>query len=291
MAQTKLKISLITLILAFSFAQHSLESETSHKGSISSLSLLYDTLSDFPNVNTSKRNYFRNQRSKYIPFQESSGCSLEKTGSVESIHYYGVRCDGSLREGLIFFSKNSLNSKSAKGYFKILGTERIGKKNFIKIAMNLDNSISEIKPSYTNDTDFNYDRKVTKKNKVTKPYTIAPTNANLTYFRTIAFDKNRRQEAPSGLEIFFDHTCPLKFVEVDESFYWDNTISYIFEISCIKNTPYALVRVPGNKQNKLVASNHVAKTPEKGDSFLARLKLRKLTNEQAYWEDFKIYYE
>ncbi|MDZ4724545.1 MAG: hypothetical protein SH817_00200 [Leptospira sp.] len=231
------------------------------------------------------------QKKNIFPLTDVSGCSLVKTGNFDTIDYYGINCNGRTREGLISYPSQRTSQKVSIGNFLLHGEEKIGKKKFFKITVANSKKIQSNEQKYYNDTEFelNVNKPTLKQNS--KPVIEKVTNANLSYFKSIVVDPNRRKEAPSNLEIFFDHTCPLKFFEIDQSFYWDNTISFVFEISCAKNTPYVFVRVPGNKQNKLVVSNKITNTPNKGDSFLAKLTLRKITNEQAFWEDFKIYYE
>lgn len=287
MEPLKLKLSLTLLLLFYGLTPGPILSK-------STLPLLHEVLGDRNASKGSQQDMIHKYRSVNLPLSDASNCHLQKTRAISTVFYYGINCDGNLREGLIFFSRERRKDTIQDGFFRLLGVERIGKRDYIKISLNQSESKSLDNGGYASDIEFNYLKKPPSRLKVEKQEKIARdhlSNANLTYFRTIAFDENRRKEAPSGLEIFFDASCPLKFKEIDESFYWDNTISFVFEISCVKNSPYAILRVPGNKRNKLMASNHEAKTPEKGDSFLAKIKLRKITNEQAYWEDFKIYYE
>jgi|GEM_PF-2556877 len=294
MAQTKLKITIIASLVLISSAKVPVKSESNLAGSHTSLSMLYGALDNYPRADPFKHGIPKNYRSKFFPIKDSSDCKLQETGKIDSVRYFGIQCEGELREGLISFGNQKSIPHIPDGSFKILGKEKIGRKIFVKIVLSPRANKPSLQAKQSNDTEFNYEQisgTKKKKEKSIEKQSDLSSNANLTYFRNIAFDKNRRKLSPSGLEIFFDHTCPLKFLEVDESFYWDNTISFVFEISCVKNSPYAIVRVPGNKKNKLVVSNQEAETPQKGDSFLARLKLRKLSNERAYWEDFKIYYE
>lgn len=287
MEPLKLKISLTLLLLFSGLTPRPILSK-------STLPLLHEVLENGGASKASFHKTIKKYQSVNIALRDLSNCQVQKTNTISTVFYYGINCDGNLREGLIFFSTERRSDKIPDGFFRILGLERIGKRDYIKISLSPSVSKNIDSNGYPSDTEFNYYKKSPLRQKVEKKANISNNNlanANLTYFRTIAFDQNRRKEAPSGLEIFFDASCPLKFKEIDESFYWDNTISFVFEISCVKNSPYAILRVPGNKRNKLMASNQEAKTPEKGDSFLARIKLRKITNEQAYWEDFNIYYE
>jgi hypothetical protein len=291
MAQFKSTLLIACILFVQLFSLQPLASETVSKSKHGNLRELYAILATFPNLSTSALKQLKNRNLEFFSRDSDSSCELVKTESVQSISYYGVRCDQNLREGLIQFSKNKRHKNIPKGYLRIAGHEKIGRKTFIQIALNSNAVLSKESHVSQIDTEFDWNRKqVTSKKSETKS-NPSDSNSNLSYFISIAYDKNRRKESPSGLEIFFDWSCPLKFIEKDESFYWDRTISYVFEITCVKNTPYTLLRVPGNKQGNLVASNIEAKNLIVGDRFYGRLKMRKITNEQAYWEDFKLYYE
>lgn len=253
-----------------------LNSDPSRDSKMKSLSMLYEELSMFPKIPSNSLQKLKETTRFILPMNDENDCQLVKIDELSSVGYYGVRCNGLIREGLISFSTDSKSKKIPPGQFQIIGRERIGTKDYIRISLNK-SSLSNVHLSRTIKAKRNEYKQI--------------SNPNLAYFKAIAYDSNRRKESPSNIEIFFDPSCPLKFREVDQSFYWDNTISYVFEISCVKNTPYSVIKVPGNKQHQLVASNRGTTEIKIGDRFLAKIRLTKITDEQAYWDEFKIYYE
>jgi len=285
------KILKLLFLLIF-IVQYDLKSgEVIHNSPKLNLSKLYESLGT--ENKKEKLSLFRHWIGKKHLFAntDGDGCSLIQTQSFETVKYFSISCGGKGQEGLIHFSHSSRKEQIPEGHFRLIGIHKIGNKNYIEIS--LGRMKSETKPfSYNgDDTEFQYVRSpFTKKSEKKETYRELK-NPNLIYFRTIAFDKNRRKEAPSNLEVFFDESCPLVFLEKDESFYWDKTISYVFQISCVKDTPYALARIPGNHEGRLVVSNQTSRSPEKGEKFYAKLRMRKITDEQAFWEEFQIYYE
>ncbi len=222
---------------------------------------------------------------------DENGCSLVLTQSFGTVKYFSVSCGGKPREGLIHFAHSSRKGQIPEGFFRLIGIHKIGTKNYIEISLGNTKFETASVSNNKDDTEFQYIRSPFTGKSEKKEIYRELKNPNLIYFRTIAYDKNRRKEAPSNLEVFFDESCPIVFLEKDESFYWDKTISYVFQISCVKDTPYALARIPGNSEGRLVVSDQISRLPEKGERFYAKLRMRKITNEQAFWEESKLYYE
>ncbi|TGN17183.1 LIC11113 family protein [Leptospira idonii] len=295
---SQFQLTVLSLLMPLFYAGAGLEAGKIHSGKKqTSLSLLYEELKADGKITIGVqiKNWIRNKN--LFAFQDSSGCKLKGSGSYQTVRYYSLDCESGNKEGLIRFSQAKLEKQIPPGHFRLAGYHKIGNKNYLEVVMGpseVDNIAANQTHTYNkNDLEFDYPgtksvftSKTEKKNSFREL-----KNPNLIYFKTIAYDENRRKESPSSIEVFFDDTCPLLFQEVDESFYWDNTISYVFQISCVKNTPYALVRVPGNPAGKLEVSGVVSGNPAKGDRFFAKLKMRKITNEQAFWEEHKLFYE
>lgn len=83
----------------------------------------------------------------------------------------------------------------------------------------------------------------------------------------------------------------MEFVEKDQSFYWDQTVSYVFRITCVKDSVYRLMRVPSTNVGELMVSNTIWKNPVPGDRVLGKALLKKISETQIIWEKVILYYE
>lgn len=211
------------------------------------------------------------------PFEDSEGNKLETGPSYDVVQYYRLRCGGRPREILAEFQGQPKSSPIPPGHFRVLGKRHFGKGVYWEIQLGKRVESSGLS-------------KVSQKNDQpdkTKRY----NNPNLFFFQSIARDKTRRKEAPSQIEVFFDHSCPLVFQAKDNQFYWDAMTSYRFEVSCVRDSNLGTIRIPADKNGNLIASNTVVKNIQPGDKFLLKATLAKLTDEHAFWESFTLYYE
>lgn len=222
-------------------------------------------------------------KAKY-PIQDEVGNEVLLSAEFDIVRYFSITCGNFQREVLIEF-KDKKNPKTVtKGSFLVLGKQKFGNRFYWEIATASGENFATAKsgsPSKPKET-------------LVRPTDSDPNqyeNPNLLYFKSLARDNNRRKEAVSNLILFFDHTCPLVFQSKDQNFYWDQSIAYRFEISCTRDSPYGTIRVPGNKNGELVVSGTLAKNLKLGDRFFAKARLTKITDEQAFWGDFQLYYE
>lgn len=234
------------------------------------------------------------QSNRSFPIDDGN-CHLEPASRISSVTYFRFSCQRDSEPMLIQFQshqKKKLDSEK----FRLRAVHRIGKKQYLEIETGI--GMAETKPVSkvsTDDTDLDY--------PIKKPTTVVPEgrsvvktykpiqNPNLFYFKSITENPRRRKEIPGNIEVFFDSSCPLEFIEKDESFYWDQTVSFVFRITCIRDSAYSLIRVPSSPSGDLVASNTIWKNPKPGDRVLGNAVLKKITETQTFWEKIVIYYE
>ncbi|TGL23851.1 hypothetical protein EHQ46_01610 [Leptospira yanagawae] len=261
-----------------------------------SLSSLKDEVSQWKQGKISRgfQKKIRNS-SRYV--MSDGTCELELASKISTVTYYRLSCQETNEPSFIEFlsqNRNHLNQNE----FRLKSVQRIGKKQYIEIQTGKLFSDSkekiEIKQN-TDDTDLDYPQKKEiqsgNQNRKSAIQTKPIQNPNLFYFQSIAENPKRRKEVPSNLEVFFDPSCPLEFVEKDQSFYWDQTVSYVFRITCVKDSVYRLMRVPSTNVGELMVSNTIWKNPVPGDRVLGKALLKKISETQIIWEKVILYYE
>ncbi|WP_244310375.1 LIC11113 family protein [Leptospira noumeaensis] len=244
---------------------------------------------------TEIKKLIRNHRS--FPMDDGS-CRVEPASRISSVTYFRFSCQNESDPMLIRFQSNQ-KSHLKPDTFQLRAVHRIGKKQYLEIETGL--VTSESKSSSvslklnTDDTELDFPSKkqipvvAEGKQKISSYKPIQ--NPNLFYFKSISENPKRRKEVPSNIEVFFDSSCPLEFIEKDESFYWDQTVSYVFRITCIRDSVYSLIRVPSTISGELVSSNTIWKDPKPGDRVLGNAVLKKITETQTFWEKIVLYYE
>ncbi|MDF3818503.1 hypothetical protein P3G55_01250 [Leptospira sp. 96542] len=224
-------------------------------------------------------------------FIDDGKCQLLPDSKFQTVVYYRFTCGNSNQNLVLSFSAKRKNS-IAKDKFRILGIHKIGKKKYLEIQTGSEDNTNLSEQVSGSDTEFDLPGKQGKIETSNQTIYKPLENPNLYYFKTITTSPKERKEFTSNLEVFFDFSCPLEFLEKDESFYWDQTIFYVFRITCIRDSVYSLLRVPGSgKEGHLVVSNSIANLPKRGDKFYGKTTLRKMTEKQIYWENFTLYYE
>ncbi|PJZ84505.1 LIC11113 family protein [Leptospira harrisiae] len=222
-------------------------------------------------------------------------CQIVPASRISSVTYFRFSCQTDSEPLLIQFQSNQ-KRKLEVGKFQLRAIHHIGKKQYLEIETGL--VVGEAKTLArlnTDDTELDYPPKkeipVVTENKQTINSYKPIQNPNLFYFKSISQNPKRRKEVPSNIEVFFDSSCPLEFIEKDESFYWDQTVSYVFRITCIRDSVYSLIRVPSTSSGDLVTSNTIWKDPKPGDRVLGNAVLKKITETQTFWEKIVLYYE
>lgn len=248
------------------------------------------------------KSFQRKIRKSALYSTSDSNCNLILASKISSVTYYRLSCQESEEPNFIEFSSRKKNLLR-QGEFRLKAVHRIGKKQYLEIQTGqivLDSdSIANWKQN-TDDTELDFPQ------KKEQPLGIKPQsndtrtnqtryqpiqNPNLYYFQSIAENPKRRKEVPSNLDVFFDTSCPLEFLEKDQSFYWDQTISYVFRITCVKDSIYRLIRVPSTPSGELLVSNTIWKDPKPGERVLGKAFLKKISETQIVWEKVILYYE
>ncbi|PJZ47141.1 LIC11113 family protein [Leptospira brenneri] len=226
---------------------------------------------------------------------DDGNCRLEPASRISSVTYFRFSCQNEPEPMLIRFQSNQ-KRKLVPGTFQLRAVHRIGKKQYLEIETGLSVGETKAEPRLnTDDTELDYPSKkqtpVTLEEKRPVNSYKPIQNPNLFYFRSIAENPKRRKEVPSNIEVFFDSSCPLEYIQKDESFYWDQTVSYVFRITCIRDSAFSLIRVPSTSSGDLVSSNTIWKDPKPGDRVLGNAVLKKITETQTFWEKIVLYYE
>ncbi len=219
-----------------------------------------------------------------FPIQDDSGNQVLLSAEFDIVRYFSITCGSSQREVLIEFKDKKRNRSISKGSIVVYGKQKFGNRFYWEIGTAVGENFAAVRAGAPTQS------KVT----LSRNGSVDPNqydNPNLMFFKSLARDPNRRKESKTDLVLFFDHTCPLVFQSKDQSFYWDQSIAYRFEISCTRDSPYGSIRVPGNKNGELTVSGTIAQNVKTGDRFFAKVRLTKITDEQAFWGDFQLYYE
>jgi len=239
----------------------------------------FDNLSDFCLLD--EKTSVEVGKVRRFPLMDESRNRLRLSADYDQFAFYSIRCGEKTREIFVESKVERRRSEPKRGNFLVLGKKRMGSLLYWEIQTAKQDSLA-----LQNKTPAS----TTGSKAKTNPAIYQ--NSNLMYLQSLAKDPHKRKgESPSQLEVFFDHTCPIIFQEKDSSFYWDGTIAYRFEISCIRNSPYAILRVPGDKNGNLLVSAVPAKSLQAGDRFFAKAVLTKLTEEQAFWDQFQVFYD
>lgn len=222
-------------------------------------------------------------------------CQIVPASRISSVTYFRFSCQTDSEPRLIQFQSNQ-KRKIEVGKFQLRAIHHIGKKQYLEIETGLVAGETKTQARLnTDDTELDYPPKkeipVVTENKQTINSYKPIQNPNLFYFKSISQNPKRRKEVPSNIEVFFDSSCPLEFIEKDQSFYWDQTVSYVFRITCIRDSVYSLIRVPSTSSGDLVTSNTIWKDPKPGDRVLGNAVLKKITETQTFWEKIVLYYE
>lgn len=226
---------------------------------------------------------------------DDGNCHLEPASRISSVTYFRFSCQNESDPMLIRFQSNQ-TKKIDPDTFRLRAVHRIGKKQYLEIETGLVVGETKLSPRLnTDDTDLDYPSKkqgpvVLEGKKTISPYKPIQ-NPNLFYFKSVTENPRRRKDVPANIEVFFDSSCPLEFLEKDESFYWDQTVSYVFRITCIRDSAYSLIRVPSSASGDLLSSNTIWKDPKPGDRVLGNAVLKKITETQTFWEKIVLYYE
>ncbi|MCW7496542.1 hypothetical protein ND860_08415 [Leptospira levettii] len=234
-------------------------------------------------------------RSVYPTIDEN--CQIQLASKISSVTYYRLSCQTTEEPIFIEFLSQNRNN-IPKEEFRLKSVQRIGKKQYLEIQTGLKfagSNANEGAKTNFDDTELDYPQKKVNQIRNEKPTRVTSyqpiQNPNLFYFKSIAENPKRRKEVPSNLEIFFDSSCPLEFVEKDQSFYWDQTVSYVFRITCVKDSIYRLIRAPSAPTGELMVSNTIWKDPKPGERVLGKALLKKISETQIIWEKVILYYE
>ncbi|MCW7491284.1 hypothetical protein ND861_01315 [Leptospira sp. 2 VSF19] len=228
-------------------------------------------------------------------FMDDGDCRLEPASRISSVTYFRFSCQKVEDPMLIQFQSNQ-KKKLDPGTFRLRAVHRIGNKQYLEIETGLIPGQTKFQARLnTDDTDLDYPSKkqipAVIEGKQSIPSYKPIQNPNLFYFKSISQNPKRRKEVPSNIEVFFDSSCPLEYIEKDESFYWDQTVSFVFRITCIRDSAYSLIRVPSSASGDLITSNTIWKDPKPGDRVLGSAVLKKITETQTFWEKIVLYYE
>lgn len=207
-------------------------------------------------------------RSKTVIYQ--GDCQLKLREQIRTVSYYNLSCGRKTISSLIHFGQKSSNPQS--NYWRITGVHKIGKNIYNEIIF-----LSEIS--------------IEKKNMPSRPEdrTLGRTNPNLTYFKELLGSPSENISIEPNLEIFFDRSCPLKYINSNHDFYWDDRIYHDFEITCSPREGLPYIRILGNQLGEIIIGNKLIQDIPIGKKFMANIRLLRWKGDRLEWGEARFY--
>jgi hypothetical protein len=205
-------------------------------------------------------------------------CNMRLTDQIKTVSYFELRCGRDTSRSFIQFGTKDKIPKFITS-FRIKNSKLIGNKNYteIEIVQNSENR----PPSWTQNNSRNDNAKLRNFEK----------NQNLETFIELSNSEIRKKiDAP--MVIFFDRSCPLRYISSNHDFYWDNIILHEFEVTCLKNySGNFSIRISGDKTGRIPIGNQWVSDIEMGTLFIAHIKLNEWEGERLLWSEPLFYYE
>lgn len=221
------------------------------------------------------------------PGFDVSPCYFEESGRFETVRYLSFYCDEQTWKNFIQLGSSFGNSKRRLETVSLGEAMTIGKKVFLEIKQ--EGSVFE-----SGKTSVFEKREKTKQERENP---IRPTpvkepkdNFGLRYFLSIAKHPSKRDLNP-GKEIFFDSTCPLIFLKKDSDFYWDKSLYYSFQASCVPSSPYSYIRIKADFLGKIRLDDKDTDQIQEGARYLGKLRIHSVEADKILWRDAEIYNE
>lgn len=186
-------------------------------------------------------------------------CYLQKNENYSNIDYFSLNCYGKKYQNFILYKHELLKpliDEKNWHLFKIDGYTFITSKIYFIITPLVDPS-QNLKPEMKLFREFTYHQLAEK--------------------------------SILGNELFFDSSCPLEFISVNNDFYWEQNIFFKFRITCIENSNYAIIQIPADKEGKLLVGKEKVFNLTPGELFFAKMTIHSIVNEKIKWENINVY--
>lgn len=205
-------------------------------------------------------------------------CVLVHTENFDSLAYYKLECNQRKYDNFLTWAKvRELPGREIRG-FRILELMNVGNRVYIRFEP--EESLEPVRKNLT--TSVPEDPKATPK---------LQANTGLEYFLSIADKPRERKDFPKSLEVFFDNSCPLKFLFLDTSYKWEESTYFTFQVSCKPNSPYSLVRIPSDSDGYIRVDNSRKRDFKTGEKFLGKLKIDSIQKSQIVWKEAELFHE
>ncbi|TGM99419.1 LIC11113 family protein [Leptospira yasudae] len=227
----------------------------------------------------------RSFRARYSSL-DVAPCGFEESGRFEKVVYLSYKCKEEKWTGFIYLGAGSEFWKQSSTRISLGEVLQIGKKTYL-----------EIKPSFEDrfpeESAWDWKRHGKKESHPIRPQVVKEPKDNfgLQYFLSVAKHPAKR-DLKSGKEIFFDSTCPLIFLKKDADFYWEKSVYYSFQASCISSSPYSYIRVRSDFLGKIRLDDKDTDQIQEGGRYLGKLKIHSLEADKILWQqDAELYNE
>jgi hypothetical protein len=207
-------------------------------------------------------------RSQVAIYQGS--CQLKLVEQIRTVSYYSLSCGRNSISSLIHFGRKSSHPQTK--HWRIAGLHQIGKKEYTEIV-------------FLPESGINYRSIPSKPEK----FSSERANPNLTYFIELLASPSENISIEPNLEIFFDRSCPLKYINSNHDFYWDDRIYHDFEITCSPKGELAYMRISGNHLGEILIGNKLVQDIPIGKMFLANIRLLSWKRDRLEWGEARFY--
>ncbi|MCC5816412.1 MAG: hypothetical protein JJT78_16805 [Leptospira sp.] len=206
-------------------------------------------------------------------------CNMRLIDQIRTVSYFELRCGRENSNSFIQFATKEKIPKFIQS-FKIINSKKIGNKNYIEI---------EILQNIRNNSQT--------WNQSNRPQEHIPRqnenkNQNLETFIELSNSESHEKKIHSPMVVFFDRSCPLRYISSNHDFYWDNIILHEFEVTCLKNySKNFSIRISGDKTGRIPVGNQWVSDIDSGTLFIAHIKLNEWEGERLLWSEPLFYYE
>lgn len=208
-------------------------------------------------------------------------CKFRSLPESEEIQYLSLDCPGKKLNGFFYSGEERLRSPERIDSFRVKGPVKLGKSVYWELEFSAENlKVASSKPAPG-------DKSNPETKLVDKTSTV---NFGLQYFLSIAKHPIDRP-TPKGKEIFFDSSCPLLYLGKDADFYWDKSLYYSFQASCLPDSPYSWIRIKADLSGNVLVDNQPTEELQEGARYLAKLKLESVEKDKIVWSDAELFHE
>ncbi|TGL64079.1 LIC11113 family protein [Leptospira sarikeiensis] len=208
-------------------------------------------------------------------------CKFKSLPDSSELQYLYLDCPGKKLQGFFFSGEERLYSPEKIDSFRVKGPVKLGNSVYWELEL----SAETLKLAGSKHPK---EEKPDKESKINDK--ASTVNFSLQYFLSIAKHPGDRP-TPKGKEIFFDSSCPLLYLGKDADFYWDKSLYYSFQASCLPDSPYSWIRIKADLGGNVLVDNHPTEDLQEGARFLAKIKLQSVEKDKIVWSDAELFHE